>query len=74
MICMHPVQQWRIAVNGQVNGQAFLSGWGDGAFCNTPQDDDFKVNTQYNCGQFGCAYSAFVQDHCINSINYCWKP
>jgi cysteine-rich repeat protein len=61
-------------VNGQINGQAFLSGYADATFCNTPQDDDFKVNTMYNCGVFGCSYSAFVADNCFNSINYCWKP
>jgi len=61
-------------VNGQINGQAFLSGYADATYCTTPQDDDFKVNTTYNCGQFGCSYSAFVADNCFNSINYCWKP
>jgi len=61
-------------IPGLINGLAFLSGYADGTFCNAPQDDDFKVNNFYNCGQFGCAYSAFVQDNCFNSINYCWKP
>ncbi|MBA3547746.1 MAG: DUF4215 domain-containing protein [Nannocystis sp.] len=60
--------------NGGINGQAFLSGYADGTYCNSPQDDDFKVNTFYNCGGFGCSYSAFVADNCGNSINYCWKP
>ena len=63
-------------VGGSINGLAFLSGYADETFCTVPQDDDFKVNTSYNCGQFGCSYSAFVQDNCYNgtSINYCWKP
>ena len=59
---------------GTINGKAFLSGYADATYCNTPQDDDFKVNMFYNCGQFGCSYSAFVADNCFNSINYCWKP
>ena len=63
-------------VGGAINGLAFLSGYADETFCTVPQDDDFKVNTSYDCGQFGCSYSAFVQDNCYNgtSINYCWKP
>jgi len=61
-------------VKGVINGQAFLSGYADSKYCNTPQDDDFKVNKFYNCGQFGCSYSAFVADNCFNSTNYCWKP
>ncbi len=62
--------------NGGVNGQAFLSGYADLKYCTMPADDDFKVNTFYNCGSFGCSYSAFVQDNCSGgtSINYCWKP
>jgi cysteine-rich repeat protein len=59
-----------------ITGTAYLSGWGDAQYCGTPRDDDFKVNTIYNCGGVGCAYSAYVADHCETgaSVNYCWKP
>ncbi|MBL9107437.1 MAG: DUF4215 domain-containing protein [Myxococcales bacterium] len=58
------------------SGTAYVSGWGDGEFCATPKDDDYKVNVTYDCGGPGCAYSAYVMDHCDQgtSINYCWKP
>ena len=31
-------------------------------------------NPGYNCGAFGCAYSAYVQDNCFagQAVNYCW--
>jgi len=59
-----------------ITGTAYLSGWGDAQYCGTPTDDDYKMNTNYNCGGVGCAYSAYVKDHCADgtSINYCWKP
>ena len=59
-----------------VTGTAYLSGYGDTQYCVDPQDDDYKLNTKYNCGVNGCSYSAYVQDNCNNgtAINYCWKP
>ena len=58
-----------------VTGTAHLSGWGDATYCTEAADDDFKVNTKYDCGGPGCAYSAYVQDHCEGgAVNYCWKP
>jgi cysteine-rich repeat protein len=56
-----------------VNHKAYLSGWGDGQYCSNPQAEDWKKNNFYNCGGGGCAYSAYVSDHCANSINHCWK-
>jgi cysteine-rich repeat protein len=56
-----------------VNHQAYLSGWGDGQYCSNPQPDDWKKNTFYNCGNAGCAYSAYVSDHCSGTLpNYCF--
>ena len=52
------------------------AGFGFDGIISTPADDDYKMNTIYNCGGVGCAYSAYVKDHCDDgtSINYCWKP
>jgi len=60
-----------------LNHRAFVSGWGDGSFCfGNGQTEDFKLepagNPGYNCGGFGCAYSAYVQDNCFGSRNWCW--
>jgi hypothetical protein len=57
---------------------AFVSGWGDGTFCTTPAAEDFSkedpYNPGYNCGSFGCAYSAYVVDWCFSGeTNYCWE-
>ena len=59
-----------------VTGTAYYSGWGDNQYCTAPLDDDYKLNVSYDCGGPGCAYSAYVADHCDQgtSINYCWKP
>lgn len=56
-----------------IDNQAYVSGWGDGQYCTTPVAEDFKLNTFYNCGSTGCAYSAYVSDHCSDSINYCYS-
>jgi len=62
-----------------LNYHAFVSGWGDPTFCFAPgADEDYSKeqagNPGYNCGGFGCAYSAWVIDHCnIGQTNYCWE-
>lgn len=51
--------------NSSINNNAHLSGWGDAGLCSGPgAAEDFKVGAFYNCGGFGCAYSAWVQDNC----------
>ncbi len=53
--------------------QAFVSGYADATYCKTPVAEDFKKNSTYNCGAFGCSYSAYVQDNCFSGeTNYCW--
>jgi hypothetical protein len=57
---------------------SFVSGWGDGTFCTTPVPEDFSkedpTDPGYNCGAFGCAYSAYVADWCFSGeTNYCWE-
>lgn len=57
----------------KLDNQAFVSGWGDGTYCTTPVAEDFKKAATYNCGAVGCAYSAYVTDHCTSGeTNYCW--
>jgi hypothetical protein len=59
-----------------INNQAFVSGFADSTYCTTPVAEDFKLedpnNPGYQCGSFGCAYSAFVTDVCPSSRNFCW--
>lgn len=59
-----------------VDNQAYVSGYADATFCTTPVPEDFKLedpnNPGYQCGVFGCAYSAYVTDNCLSSRNYCW--
>jgi hypothetical protein len=59
------------------NNMAYLSGYADAFYCTgAGRPDDFQLepagNPGYNCGGFGCAYSAYVQDNCFGSRNWCW--
>ena len=68
--------QYTCSVTNQApTGQAYMSGYADGQYCTNPNSDNFKLNVNYNCGVFGCSYSAYVNDNCYQgtSINYCWK-
>lgn len=68
--------QYTCSVTNQApTGQAYMSGYADGQYCTNPNSDGFKLNVNYNCGSFGCSYSAYVNDNCYQgtSINYCWK-
>jgi len=63
---------------GNLDYKAFFSGWGDVAFCINPGAEDFVQepagNPGYNCGGFGCAYSAYVLDNCqAGETNWCWE-
>ncbi len=71
----HAAQYECSTVPGEVNRRAFYSGYADGDYCQGEGlGDDFKLGDVYNCGQFGCAYSAFVTDNCGDeSVNYCWR-
>jgi hypothetical protein len=63
-------------VEGVLNHRAFADGWGDEQFCvGEGVADDFKapVDGPYACGQPGCSYSAFVNDHNCVGVNYCWR-
>jgi hypothetical protein len=66
---------YQCSVSGTtVTRTAYLSGYADGAYCTTPRPENFKVNTNYNCGSFGCSYSAYVLDNCQNGArNYCYS-
>lgn len=58
-----------------IDNQAYVDGWGDSQYCVNPVAEDFKVNTFYDCGSEGCAYSAYVDDHggaCSSAVNYCY--
>ena len=60
-----------------ITNTAYVSGWGDATYCTKPIAEDYSkeqaANPGYNCGSFGCAYSAFVQDNCFTpTINWCW--
>ncbi|MCY1055682.1 DUF4215 domain-containing protein [Nannocystis sp. SCPEA4] len=68
--------QYTCSITGAApTGQAYMSGYADAQFCFAPNSDNFKLNSFYNCGGFGCSYSAYVADNCNTgaSINYCWK-
>jgi hypothetical protein len=55
--------------------QAYESGYADAAFCTTPVPEDFSKGAGgYDCGVFGCSYSAYVQDNCFapGAENFCW--
>lgn len=53
---------------------AYLSGWGDRSSCTTPRAETYKLNSFYDCGSIGCAYSAYVLDNCLSGErNYCFK-
>ena len=50
-----------------------LSGWGSDAYCNNGAAENYKVNTFYDCGGGDCSFSAYIKDHCPNSVNYCFR-
>jgi len=54
-----------------VDNLAFSSSWGVGGCAQIAED--FKLNTNYNCGAVGCSTSTYVTDNCTGSnTNYCW--
>lgn len=57
-----------------VNHMAWVSGWAAG--CNLlPEGFKLSPDGFYNCGSYGCSYSAYVKDHCGFSggpSNYCF--
>lgn len=57
-----------------VTHTAWVDGYADLSHCqgNTPVAENYKANTSYNCGSFGCSYSAWVTDNCPSSVNYCF--
>ena len=60
--------------SGAITRTAYLSGWGDRSSCATPRAETYKLNTFYNCGSIGCAYSAYVLDNCqAGERNYCFR-
>lgn len=59
--------------SASIDNQAFVSGWDDGQFCDTPVSETLKQNDFYDCGSTGCSYSAYVEDHCTDGeTNYCF--
>ena len=59
------------------NGRAFVDGWGDPQFCQGEGvADDFVLPGEglpYDCGEQGCSYSAYVNDHGCAGRNYCFR-
>jgi hypothetical protein len=60
-----------------VDNRAFVSGYADAQYCTNPAPEDFSLENPaipgYNCGAFGCSYSAYVQDNCAGAADtYCW--
>jgi hypothetical protein len=41
-------------------------------YCDDPQPEDWKLGKTYNCGEDGCAYSAYVNDYCKQIQNHCF--
>jgi cysteine-rich repeat protein len=64
-------------VEGFANGRAFVDGWADEQYCaGEGVADDFVLPGEglpYDCGQRGCAYSAYVNDHACAGRNYCFR-
>ncbi len=59
-----------------INHLAYVDGYADPSHCTSPVSETYKLNTHYNCGSFGCAYSAYVGDNCGNygnPANYCFN-
>lgn len=58
--------------DSSINHQAFVSTWGV-AGCSI-EAEAAKLGTDYNCGEGGCAFSAYVDDNCkdASAINYCY--
>jgi hypothetical protein len=58
-----------------INNMAWADGYADLAHCpgGTPVAQNYKLNSSYDCGVFGCAYSAYVTDNCPSATNYCFK-
>ena len=59
-----------------IDRSAYVSGWGDGQYCTNPVAEDFSLEDPnqpgYDCGVAMCSYSAYVEDHGCQSVNYCW--
>jgi hypothetical protein len=68
--------QYSCSTNGgAVDHLAWVDGYADVTHCmgnGNPVSEGFKLNSNYDCGVFGCSYSAYVSDNCPGSINYCW--
>jgi hypothetical protein len=62
-------------VSNIADGMAWVDGYADVSHCpgGTPVSQSFKLNASYNCGVFGCSYSAYVSDNCSSATNYCWQ-
>src|SRR5262249_54074864 len=61
---------WSCSTNGSsVDHAAFVSAWGVSG-CPVVSES-YKLNSAYNCGSYGCSYSAYVQDNCYGT-NYCF--
>jgi hypothetical protein len=62
---------------GRQNHRAHGSSWGDGGLCvEADAHEQFVLPAErgYNCGERGCSFSAYVDDHCgPNDINRCWR-
>ena len=57
--------------SGSITRTAFLTEWGVGG-CPTYPDTFKKGGPGYNCGSSGCSASAYVNDNCSGSPNYCF--
>ncbi|NEX91895.1 autotransporter-associated beta strand repeat-containing protein [Caulobacter sp. 17J65-9] len=61
----------------QINYSAWMDGWGDGQYLETPAPQDLHVDVDgdgyANPGGAGTAYSAYVSDHGARQVNYAFR-
>ena len=60
-----------------ITNTAYVSGYADAQYCTNAAPENYVLedaaNPGYDCGAFGCSYSAYVQDNCFASgDSYCW--
>ena len=59
----------------EIDHQAWIDGWGDPwSYCtDVPGPESLSAGIHYDCGEVGCSYSAYVNDHTCMMTNYCWS-
>ncbi len=58
---------------GMTDHKASVDGWGDSSHCGMNYvAENYKLNTNYDCGMGSCSFSAYVMDHSCTAKNYCF--